>query len=268
MMVDDIRTHFGHAEARACSLMGISRSSYRYIPKGNTDGQLKERMKELARKKPRYGVRRLHIFLKKEGLVINHKRTERIYTEEELSIRTKPRKKLPVSLRTLLPPPTRINQHWAVDFIHDVTRSGRRFRCLSLLDIYSRECLSLHIDTSISGKMVTDILQRFVEMRGTPEVIISDNGPEFTSRAFTSWADERRIRISFIRPGKPMENAYVESFQGKLRDECLNLHWFASLADAREKIEAWRQEYNTERPHRSLGNLTPQEFIQRTVLTG
>ena len=268
-MVNDTRAHFGHTENKACNLIGISRSSYRYIPQLPCDDALKERMRDLAHKKPRYGVRRLHTLLKKEGLVVNHKRTERIYKQEGLTIRIKTKKKLPPSVRLTLCVPARINQQWAIDFVHDNAGSGRRFRCLSLLDVYSRECLAIHTDTSISGKTVTDVLQRFVETRGAPEVITTDNGPEFTSKAFTSWAYEKGIRIFFIRPGKPMENAFVESFQGKFRDECLNLNWFSSLIDARRRIELWRLEYNTERPHSSLDDLSPFEFINRQmVLTG
>ena len=166
----DTRAHFGHTEKKACSLIGISRSSYHYIPQLPCDDTIKERMRDLAYKKPRYGVRRLHAILKKEGLVVNHKRTERIYKQEGLAIRIKTKKKLPPSVRLTLCVPARINQQWAVDFVHDNTGSDRRFRCLSLLDVYSRECLAIHTDTSISGKIVTDILQRFVETRGAPQL--------------------------------------------------------------------------------------------------
>jgi len=225
-------------------------------------------MKELARKKPRYGVRRLHILLKKEGLVVNHKRSERLYRQENLAIRIKPRKKLPVTLRLPLPVPTRINDQWALDFVHDRTAGGRSFRCLSILDISTRGCPAIHVDTSIPATVVTQVLDRLTETRGKPQIIITDNGPEFTANVFLSWAEKQDIRISHIHPGKPMENGFVESFQGKFRDECLNLHWFSSLADARTKIETWRREYNTERPHSSLGDLTPHEFKEQMVLTG
>jgi len=267
-MVTDIRQCFGHSEKKACTLLMISRSVYRYMPQQRNDGILRERMKELAQKKPRYGVRRLHILLKKEGLVVNHKRSERLYRQENLAIRTKPKKKLPIMLRLPLPVPARINDQWALDFVHDRTAGGRSFRCLSILDIATRECPAIHVDTSIPGKAVTDVLDRLTETRGKPQIIITDNGPEFTAKAFLSWAEKQDIHISHIHPGKPMENGFVESFQGKFRDECLNLHWFSSLADARQKIEAWRREYNTERPHSSLGDLTPYEFKEQMVLTG
>jgi putative transposase len=267
-MVIDIQQHFGQKETKACALIGISRSSFRYISKPRMDKEIISRMRELAQKKPRYGVRRLHVLLKKEGLVINHKRTERLYRGESLALRTKPRKKLPVTLRLPLPVPTQINDQWALDFVHDRTSGGRSFRCLSILDIYARECLTIHVDTSIPAKVVTGVLDRLFETRGKPQSLITDNGPEFTAKAFLFWAEEHQIRIIHINPGKPMENAFVESFQGKFRDECLNLHWFSSLADARQKIETWRHEYNTERPHSSLGDLSPYEFKEQMVLTG
>lgn len=266
-MVIDIRQHFGHTEKKACRLLTISRSAYRYTPHRQDDKTLLERMKILAGNKPRYGVRRLHLLLKKEGLVINHKRTERLYRQESLALRTKPKKKLPVTLRVPLPIPSRINEQWALDFIHDSISTGRTFRCLSILDIYARECLSLHVDTSIPGKAVTTVLDRLIEARGKPRTLITDNGPEFTGKALFAWAEMHKVCIVHINPGKPMENGFVESFQGKLRDECLNLNWFSSLKEAREKIEVWRQEYNTERPHSSLGGLAPYEYIQQMALT-
>lgn len=174
----------------------------------------------------------------------------------------------PFTLRVPLPVPQSVNDQWALDFVHDRTAGGRAFRCLSVLDIATRECPVIHVDTSIPAKVVTGVLDRLIETRGKPQNIITDNGPEFTANAFLSWAEKHQIRVIHINPGKPMENAFIESFQGKLRDECLNLHWFTALADARGKIETWRQEYNTERPHRSLGNCTPCEFIERMVLTG
>jgi putative transposase len=168
-------------------------------------------------------------------------------------------------LRLPLPVPTRINDQWALDFVHDRTAGGRSFRCLSILDISTRECPAIHVDTSIPGKAVTDALDRLIETRGKPKIIVTDNGPEFTAKAFLSWAEKQDIRISHIHPGKPMKNAFVESFHGKFRDKCLNFHWFRSFAVTRQKIEAWRREYNTERPHSSLGDLTPYEFKEQMV---
>lgn len=266
-MIADIRHHFGHTENKACSLIGISRSSYRYVPTPKDNEPLLMRMKELAQAKPRYGVRRLHTLLRREGLVVNHKRTERLYRKEGLAIRTK-RTKKQNAIRLPLPIPQYINELWAMDFIHDSTSAGRRFRCLAILDIYSRECLAIRVDTSIPSKAVIDTLDRLIETRGKPSAMITDNGPEFTSRAFHTWAHEKGVRLCFIQPGKPMENAFIESFQGRLRDECLNLHWFRTVQSAKEIIELWRREYNTERPHSSLNNLTPIEYAERMVLTG
>jgi putative transposase len=224
-------------------------------------------MKQLAQAKPRYGVRRLHTLLRKEGLVINHKRTERLYRKEGLAIRTKKAKKQ-TAIRLPLPIPKHTNELWAMDFIHDSTSAGKRFRCLTILDTYSRECLAIRVDTSIPARAVVDTVDRLIETRGKPSAIITDNGPEFTSRAFHAWAYGKGIRLCFIQPGKPMENAFIESFQGRLRDECLNLHWFRTVQSAKETIEHWRREYNTERPHSSLNNLTPAEYAERMILTG
>jgi putative transposase len=267
-MVNDIRYYFGHTQNRACTVIGMSRSSYRYTPKPENNEELILRMKQLAQEKLRYGVRRLHTLLKKEGLVINHKRTERLYKKEGLAIRTKKPKKHNTTIRLPLPVPREINEQWAMDFIHDTNSEGRRFRCFSILDICSRECLAIRVDTSIPAKSVVDAMDRLIETRGKPSLIITDNGPEFTSNTFHTWAYEKGIKLCFIHPGKPMENAFIESFQGRLRDECLNLHWFSTIQNARDKIERWRIEYNTERPHSSLNGLTPVEYAEQMVLTG
>lgn len=264
-MVNDLKEHFGRSEQRACVLVGISRSCYRYRPRPPTDGELRQRLKKLADQKKRYGARRLHVLVKKEGLVINHKRTERIYREEHLALRRKPRKKLPSGLRVPLPQPTLPNEQWAIDFVHDMTATSRRFRCLTVLDIFTRECLAVRVDTSISGKAVIDTLQRLLGFRGKPQTIVLDNGPELTSNVLQSWAEGKAIHLAYIRPGKPIDNAFIESFQGKFRDECLDQHWFTSLPEARQIIEQWREEYNHERPHSSLGDLTPMEFAERVT---
>lgn len=267
-MIADIRSHFGLAEKKACMLLMISRSSYRYVPQDNDDEVVLKRMKTLARQKPRYGVRRLHILLRKEGLVINHKRTERLYRKEALALKNKPKKRLPLDIRVPLSIPSHMNEQWALDFVHDRLSTGRAFRCLSIIDIYARECLCLHVDTSIPGKVVTGVLDRVIEQRGKPQIIITDNGPELTGKALFTWAEENKVILNHINPGRPMENAFVESFQGRLRDECLNLNWFTSLLQAKEQIETWRREYNAERPHSSLGDLSPYEYIKRMALTG
>lgn len=198
--------------------------------------------------------------LRREGLVINHKKTERLYRKAGLSLRIKKRKKLSSALRLSLPTPTKSNQMWAMDFISDSLANGRRFRCLNIIDLYSRECLKIVTDTSINGTRVAKTLDILKELYGLPETIVTDNGSEFTSKAMSVWAEVNKVNLAFIRPGKPMENGFVESFNGKFRDECLKEHWFLNLAEARSRIEAWAEEYNTDRPHSSLGMLTPKEF--------
>ena len=184
-----------------------------------------------------------------------------------LSIRTKKRKKLVNALRLALPLPTRPNQTWAMDFIHDSLSEGRRLRCLTIIDVFTRECLAIEAAISIPGKDVVRMLNILTERRSAPDTLVVDNGPEFTGRALGEWVSKQEVKLAFIRPGKLIENAFVESFNGRFRDECLNEHWFISIDDAKEKIERWRLEYNTERPHSALDNLTPQEFVQKQVAT-
>ena len=220
-------------------------------------------MRELAKQKRRYGYRRIHVLLKREKLVVNHKRTERIYKDEGLSLMKRRRKKrFKSEMRGPLEKPELVNELWGMDFISDALYNGRRFRILSIVDIVSRECLGLETDFSISGKRVSRVLNKLIMLRGKPKGIICDNGPEFTSIVMDQWAYDKGIELQFIRPGKPVENAFVESFNGSFRDECLNEHWFMNLKDAQEKIEEWRIEYNQERPHSSLNDMTPVEFAQ------
>lgn len=219
-------------------------------------------MKELAEQKKRYGCRRLHVLLKREGLVVNIKRSERVYREEGLLLRVRRRKKLASQGRIELPKPEKMNEQWAMDFLHDALSSGRRFRVLAILDTHTRECLRVEIATSIRGQRVAEVLSQVGSVRGLPERIVIDHGPEFISNALDAWAYERGIKLHFIRPGKPVDNAFIESFNGRLRDECLNQNWFASIDQAGRIIEAWRTEYNQERPHSSLGDLTPAEFVR------
>lgn len=220
-------------------------------------------MKELAEQRRRFGSPRLHVLLKREGMVVNHKRTERIYREEKLSLRRRKRKKRVAAARIELPKPERPNQAWSMDFVHDQLSDGRKLRALTIVDDYSRECPAIEVDTSINGLRIVRVLERLAFIRGLPEVITVDNGPEFAGRVLDEWAYSRGIKLDFITPGKPVENCYIESFNGKFRDECLNEHWFTSLEDARELIEEWRMDYNRERPHSSLGDLTPEEFVQQ-----
>lgn len=200
--------------------------------------------------------------VRQEGLVVNHKRTERIYREEQLSLRVRRRKKVASQGRIELPKVERVNQQWAMDFVSDALYDGRRLRILPIIDTYTRECVRIEVDTSIGGSRVAAVLTQIGSLRGLPEHIIVDNGPEFISNALDKWAYLRGIKLYFIRLGKPFENAYIESFNGKLRDECLNQNWFMSLEHARRIIEEWRLDYNQERPHSSLADLTPNEFLR------
>ena len=251
----------GLSTRKACFLVDLSRTAYGYQPHREDDIILRDRLRELAGERKRFGSPRLHIMLKREGLVVNHKRTERIYSEEGLALRRKRRRKGAAGARMVIPAPERPNQKWSMDFVTDSIVTGRRFRALAIVDDYSRECPAIEVDTSMGGRRVVGVLERLSETRGLPETITMDNGPEFAGRALDEWAYRKGVRLSFIRPGKPIENAFAESFNGRLRDECLNINWFLSLKHAREVIEVWRKDYNTVRPHSSLGGLAPQEFM-------
>ena len=260
-----LREEFSTSERRICELMEIPRMSYRYRSRRDDNG-LRERLLELAREKPRYGYRRLHVLLHRQESAerINHKRVWRVYRDLGLSVRRTRRKRL---ARALRPRPilTAPNQEWAIDFASDVAASGRRLRIFSVVDCYTRECLTLEVDTSLPSRRVTRALAGIIETRGAPVAIRSDNGPEMSSRHYLAWCIEKRIDAVHIQPGKPTQNAHVESFHGRLRDECLNVSRFWNLFDARHKIAAWRAEYNCERPHSALGYLTPQEFAGRAA---
>ena len=219
-------------------------------------------LRALAAERPRFGYRRLHVLLRRRGHPVNHKRVYRLYREENLAVRRKKRKRIAAEIRTVPAPPQRPNERWSIDFVSDSLGSGRRFRALTIVDDFTRECLAIEVDTSLPGVRVARVLERLAVERGVPATIISDNGPEFTGVALDRWAAERGVHQHFIRPGKPMENGYIESFNGKLRDECLSGNWFISLADARAKIGAWRNDYNSIRPHSSLDNQTPTEYAK------
>jgi putative transposase len=219
-------------------------------------------MSKLAGERKRFGSPRLHIMLKREGLVVNHKRTERIYNEEGLALRRKRSRKGAAGVRVIHPSPVRPNQRWSMDFVSDTTVSDRRFRALTIIDDYSRECPAIEVDTSLGVARVVGVLERLSEIRGLPELITMDNGPEFAGKAMDEWAYRRGIKLNFIRSGKPVESAFAESFNGRLRDECLNTNWFMSVRHARMFIETWRLDYNEVRPHSSLKGKTPNEFIE------
>ena len=219
----------------------------------------------LAREKPRYGYRRLQVLVGREGERVNHKRLWRVYREAGLCLKRKKRRHcVRIGLpRTVL---TGANQEWALDFAHDVLAAGRNIRVLSIVDAFTRECLALEVDTGFASRRVTRVLDEIVSRRGRPQAIRCDNGPELTSRHFMAWALDWKIELRHIQPGKPTQNAHVESFHGRLREECLRVSWFTNLFDARRKVSDWKVEYNEQRPHSSLGYKTPAEFA-RAALT-
>ncbi len=263
-----MRHEYAFSERRACGLVTMAVSSYRYQTR-RLDEPLRTKLVELAREKPRFGYRRLHVLLRRGGEPVNHKRVHRVYREAGLSLRRKKRKHC-VRAGQPLRARTAANQEWALDFMHDAVECRRAIRVLSVVDAYTRECLVLEVDTSFASRRVTRALDALVAERGRPLAIRCDNGPELTSRHFLAWCVEQQIELVHIQPGKPTQNAHVESFHGRLREECLNVNWFQNLFDARRKIAAWRIEYNEERPHSSLGYRTPKEFAtaMRTAEAG
>jgi len=244
-----------------CGLLELGRSSFYYKGKPRDEDALRLRMNELAAKRVRFGYRRIHVLLCRDGWEINHKRVYRIYSEEGLAVRTKQRKKLANRPRVPLKASIQPNEQWSMDFVMDRTEDGRHFRVLTVVDNFTRECLALYADRSITGEKVAACLNGVARERGYPQSIRVDNGTEFYSRAMDAWAYVHKVALEFIRPGKPVENGYIESFNGKLRDECLNVELFFNIQDAREKLNTWRYDYNTERPHKSLDNRTPEEYI-------
>lgn len=248
---------------RACGLMGISRSLYRYESKRPDDAPLKDRLTALAGQKRRYGYRRLHVLLLREGWLLNWKRTYRVYREAGLTVRRRKRKRIAGIERQEKVLANGPNQSWSMDFVSDGFVDGRRLRCLNIVDDFTKECLAIEVDTSLPGSRVVSVLERLAEMRGLPRSITVDNGPEFISKALDAWAYQQGLTLRFIEPGKPQQNAYIESFNGKFRDECLNEHWFLSMRHAQAIIADWRLEYNEARPHSTLGYQTPKEFVER-----
>ena len=257
-----LRDAFQASERRACGLIRLSRSTYRYRSVKRDDPVLRRRLRELAEARRRFGYRRLWVLLRREGWKVNLKRVYRIYTEEGLAVRTKKRRKRPSHLRRVLPPATAPNERWSMDFVADRLENGRSFRILTVVDHVSRECPLLEAGVSMTGKSVAQALERLSLSHSLPRVIQVDNGSEFFSKAMDTWAYRRGVQLEFIRPGRPVENAFVESFNGRLRDECLNDHLFFSIDDARRKLEVWRIDYNTNRPHSSLGDMSPREYAR------
>lgn len=258
-----LRDHLAFSERRACTLVGIGRSAVRYRPRPRADASVVcQRLRTLAAERPRFGYRRLHVLLRREGIIVNHKRVARRYRAEGLAVRRRTRKRVARDRRDVPVPPTRPNEQWAVDFVSDALAWGRRIRLFAVLDTWTREALAIEVDTSLPGERVVRALGRLTADRGIPGEIVLDNGPELAGRALDQWAYAHGVRLHFIEPGKPVQNAVIESFNGRLRDECLNEHWFVSLADARRIVEAWRTDYNQTRPHSALGYRTPAEAYQ------
>jgi putative transposase len=251
----------GITERKACRFTGFARSSQRYTTRRPPRTALRERLQTLAVRRPRWGYRRLYILLRREGHVVNRKLVQRLYREEGLAVRKRARKRVAVA-RMVKPVVSAPNERWSMDFVRDTLGDGRAFRALTIVDDFTRECPVIEVDTSLSGERVARVLDRLATTRGLPACIVCDNGSEFTSQALDAWAHQHRVLLHFIEPGKPVQNCFAESFNGRLRDECLNTSWFVNLADARTTIEHWRVDYNETRPHSGLADRTPMEFAK------
>lgn len=257
-----LRTAFEVSERRACRIVGCARMSVRYRARRPSDAELRERLRTLANQRRRFGYRRLHVLLRREGRIVNHKRLFRLYREERLAVRRRGGRKRALGTRAPLVVPRAPNERWSLDFVSDQFRDGRRLRILAVVDDCTRECLALVADTSISGTRVARELDRLLGERGKPATIVSDNGTELTSKAILTWADDHGVAWHYIAPGKPQQNAFAESFIGRLRDELLNETLFRSLPHARAVLQAWRVDFNTSRPHSRLGWMTPTAYAE------
>lgn len=253
----------GLSHRSACGLVGLCRSTWQYRTRKRDDSALRRRIREIAAVRRRFGQKRIWLALFREGIRVNHKKVERIYREEGLSLRLKRRKKRASEVRVPLAPAERPGQRWSMDFVSDSLLGGRRFRGLCVVDDFARESLAIELDFSMGGARVAEVLDQLVEERGAPEAVTLDNGPEFAGNALDAWAYRRGVKLNFIAPGKPIQNAYAESFIGRLRDECLNENQFLTLQSARWIVEAWRRDYNEQRPHGSLDGHTPLEFAKK-----
>ena len=266
--VAEMISEYPVSQLRACRVMNFPLSTYRYIPMCLDNADLLARMQKIADAKPRYGMPRIHELLRRSGERINHKRTERLYYGVlKLGLRRKkPRRHYRCETRSPLAAATGANEIWSMDFVSDQLADGRRVRGLTVIDVYHRQNLALEFDTSLTGVRVVQTLDRISAMHGTPKAITVDNGPEFICMALDRWAYANGVKLKFSRPGKPTDNPFIESFNGKMRDEFLNVHWFTGINDLRTKAAAWQKEYNQERPHSSLGMMTPAEFAARGKL--
>ncbi|WP_376967642.1 IS3 family transposase [Azospirillum sp. A26] len=266
--VAHVRANHGVSERRACLVLGADRSTVRYRSRRPDDAAVRERLRELSRQRRRFGYRRLHLLLAREGHAMNQKKLRRLYTEEKLQVRRRGGRKRALGTRAPLALPQGPNQRWSLDFVTDSFCDGRRFRILAVVDDFTRECLALVADTSLSGARVARELDTLIARRAKPLLVVSDNGTELTSMAILRWSQEHRIEWHYIAPGKPMQNGFVESFNGRLRDECLNETLFASLPHARSVLAAWKEDYNHVRPHSGLGGATPAEVAAAASQAG
>jgi transposase InsO family protein len=261
-------TERGLSERRALAVVGMSASALRYTPVPDRNVALRARIIALAHRYRRYGVGMIYLKLRQAGERANYKRVERLYVAERLQVRRRRRKKVPVVDRQPLVVPQRPNEVWSADFVFDRTADGRVLKCLTVVDDATTEAVAVVPARALGGLPVTRIFDRLTIERGLPQVLRTDNALEFCGRAMVTWAHDRGIALRLIEPGKPTQNAYVESFNGRLRDECLNEHWFTSLAHAQAVIEAWRREYNEERPKKRLGGLTPAAYARQLMTKG
>jgi putative transposase len=260
--VGHLRSAFEVSERRACTVIGADRTSVRYRARRADDEPMRVRLRELASERRRFGYRRLHVLLTREGLIMNHKKLRRLYREERLQVRRRSGRKRALGTRAPIAVAQGANQRWSIDFASDALSDGRRFRILTIVDDFTRECLALIADTSLSGLRVVRELDALIAVRGCPVMCVSDNGTELTSMAVLCWSQENRVHWHYIAPGKPQQNAFAESFIGRLRDELLNETMFGSLSHAREALAMWKDDYNTIRPHSGLGNLAPVAYAK------
>jgi len=256
-----LQQQHGLSQRRAAALVKLAPKVLRYKHRRPDDAPVRSRLRELAQQRVRFGYRRLHVLLRREGWIINRKKTQRLYREEGLHLRPKNKRRRVTSNTRVLPSaPTGPNQLWVLDFVHDSLAGGRSFRALNIMDGWSREALCIEADTSLTGKRVVRVLEELVQVRGKPQFLQMDNGPEFRGLEVDQWAYRNGVKLHFIEPGKPTQNGHIESFNGKLRDECLNQEWFTSLLHARVVLQAWKNDYNTVRPHSALNYLTPTQW--------
>ena len=255
----------GLTERRALKVGGMSASSLRYHPAPDRNAELRHAMIALAARHHRYGAGMIYLKLRQQGRVVNHKRIERLYAEAQLQVRCRTRKKVPVGERQPLVRPAAANEVWSMDFVFDRSADGRVIKCLTIVDDATHESVAIVPKHTLNGTHVTQVLDQLAATRGLPQVIWTDNGKEFCSRTMLTWAHAHAVTLRLIEPGKPNQNAYIESFHGRFRDECLNEHWFLNLAHAQALIEAWRREYNEERPKNALGGLTPAAYARQLL---